>query len=68
MSTSAIVTDFIIHSMFKIYVSLKLYVTSVTNKHIRDISVRFTVGASNIRLLQTMIRCKHARLSHVSNL
>ena len=42
-------TRFTIYRMFKISISLEPYFTSVTNKHIRDVLIRFRIGASNIR-------------------
>ena len=42
-------TRFTIYRMFKISISLEPYFTSVTNKHIRDILIRFRIGASNMR-------------------
>ena len=42
-------TRFTIYRMFKIYISLEPYFTSVTNKHIRDVLIRFGIGASNMR-------------------
>ena len=42
-------TRFTIYRMFKISISLEPYFTSVTNKHIRDVLIRFRIGASSIR-------------------
>ena len=42
-------TRFTIYRMFKISISLEPYFTSVTNKYIRDVLIRFRIGASNIR-------------------
>ena len=41
-------TRFTIYRMFKISISLEPYFTSVTNKHIRGVLIRFRIGASNI--------------------
>ena len=50
ISTSAIVPDLPYNYwMFQISISLEPYFTSVTNKHIRDVLIRFRIGASNIR-------------------
>ena len=35
--------------MFKPCISLESYITTVTNKHIRNVLIRFKIGASNIR-------------------
>ena len=42
-------TRFTIYRMFKISISLEPHFTSVTNKHIRDVLIRFRIEASNIR-------------------
>ena len=41
-------TRFTIYRMFKISTSLEPYFTSLTNKHITDVLIRFRIGASNI--------------------
>ena len=41
-------TRFSLYRMFKTSSSLEPYFTSVTNKHIRDILIKFRIGASNI--------------------
>ena len=42
-------TRFTIYRMLKISISLEPYFTSVTNKHISDVLIRFKIGGSNIR-------------------
>ena len=43
-------TRFSIYRMFKTSISFEPYFTSVTNKHIRDILIKFRIGTSNIRV------------------
>ena len=46
-------TTFSIYRKFKTSTSLEPYFTTVTNKHIRDVLIRFRIGASNIRVHKT---------------
>jgi len=48
-------TTFATYRMVKISIALEPYLTSVTNKHIWDVLIRFRIGASNIRTLK--LRC-----------
>ena len=43
-------TRFSKYKLFKTPFSLEPYFTSVTNKHFRDILIKFKIGASNIRV------------------
>ena len=43
-------TRFSIYRMFKTSFSLEPYFTSLTNKHIGDVLIKFRIGASNIRV------------------